>query len=404
MNLTVSMARKAQAREKDYKLAAGKGLFLLIKKNGRKYWRLKYRVAGKEKLLALGVFPEVTLAEAEIKRDEARKLIREGVDPSQARKDRKIAQKGATANSFEAIARDWMKKRGKKSESGDKRLDRIMEKDLLPALGRLPISEITPPQLLAALRRIEDRGALNTAHKAKQYAGQVFRYAIASGQANRDPSTDLKGALATPKSKHFAAIVEPKEVGRLLVAIDNYQGTPTVLAALKLSALLFCRQGELRHLEWSEINWDESRIELPAAKMKINEPHIIPLSRQALEVLEELKAAQRGKYVFPSARGASRPLSENAARTALRTMGYTNDDMTPHGFRAMARTLLEEVLHFPITQIEQQLAHTVRDTHGRAYNRTKHLEARKAMMQRWADYLDSLRAQTINKNVLVGNF
>lgn len=246
---------------------------------------------------------------------------------------------------------------------------------------------------------------LETAHRAKQVAGQVFRYAVATGRAERDPSTDLRGALATPKTTHFPSITDPAGVGKLMVAIHGYQGTPTVVAALKLSALLFCRQGELRHLEWTEINWDQRRIELPAQKMKGGDPHIIPLSRQAFEILQDLFMNRKpGKYVFPSARGASRPLSENGVRTALRSLGYANEDMTPHGFRAMARTLLEEELEFHVEWIEQQLAHAVRDMHGQAYNRTKHLAKRSIMMQQWADYLDHLHQKALAGHSASGGF
>jgi len=405
MPLTLTEAKNAQAREKDYKVSDEKGMFLLVKKNGSKYWRLKYRFEGKEKTLALGVFPEVTLTIARKLRDEARAKLQSGIDPSGERQAKKRLSQEAGENSFSLIAYEWMEKRGKKSESGDKRLLRLLEKDLFPKLGRLPISTITPPQLLATLRKIEARGAIETAHRAKQYAGQIFRYAVATGRAERDISADITGALATPKQTHFAAITEPKAVGRLLADIESYQGTPAVLAALKLSPLLFCRQGELRHLEWTEINWEEKRIELPAEKMKAKEPHIIPLSKQALVILEELaEGPKRGIYVFPSARGASRPLSDNGVRTALRSLGYDNQTMTPHGFRAMARTLLDEQLGFRVEWIEQQLAHAVKDVHGRAYNRTKHLPQRTEMMQRYADYLDALKTEALTGNVIAGSF
>jgi len=405
MPLSVPKVRSAQPKAKDYKLSDEKGLFLLVTKGGAKYWRMKYRIAGKEKLLALGVFPETTLAKAQADRDKARAQIREGIDPSQAKQAKKQASKVLAANSFEVIAREWLLKRGKKSESGDKRLVRLVEKDLFPSLGRYAIAEITPPQLLKTLRKIEDRGAHETAHRAKQYAGQIFRYAVASGRAERDPSTDLKGALTVPTSTHFAAITDPKQVGELLVAIDDYQGTIPLTAALKLSPLLFCRQGELRHLEWQEINWEDNQIEIPAEKMKTKQPHIIPLCKQALAILNELaERGKRGKYVFPSARGASRPLSDNGVRTALRSMGFDNETMTPHGFRAMARTLLDEVLGFRIEWIEQQLAHAVKDVHGRAYNRTKHLAQRKDMMQKYANYLDNLKKQAKTGNVVAAQF
>ncbi|MFA5496233.1 MAG: integrase arm-type DNA-binding domain-containing protein [Porticoccaceae bacterium] len=405
MPLTDAKARASKPAEKDYKLADEKGLYLLVKKSGGRLWRLKYRMGGKEKLLALGVYPDVSLAQARQARDEARTLLTQGIDPGQHKKATKAAREDAAANSFEVVAREWLDKRGRKSESGDTRLRALLEKDLFPRLGSRPVGDITPPELLQVLRRIEARGAIETAHRAKQYAGQVFRYAVATGRAGRDPSTDLKGALKSPTKTHFPAITDPAEVGRLLVVVHEYQGTPTVMAALKLSPLLFCRPGELRQLEWTEVNFGDERIELPAHKMKTKEPHIIPLSTQALEILQELyQLTGRGRYVFPSARGGSRPLSENGVRTALRTMGYTNEQMTPHGFRAMARTLLDEVLGFPVDWIEHQLAHAVRDANGRAYNRTRHLEQRRKMMQKWADYLDNLKAQAMAGNVVVGNF
>ncbi len=392
MPLTDAKVRAAKPQAKDYKLSDEKGLFLLVTATGSRRWRLKYRVAGKEKLLALGVYPDVSLAQARQAREEARSLLAQGVDPALHRKAAKAAQQEASAHSFQAVALEWLEKRGRKSPTGDERLHRILKNDLFPVLGSRPVGEITPPELLKALRRIEARGALATAKKARQEAGQVFRYAVATGRAERDPSADLKGALQVHSVRHFSAITDPKEVAKLMAAIHDYEGTAVVAAALKLSPLLFCRPGELRHLEWSEVNSEEQRIELPSSKMKIGEPHIIPLSTQALEILEGLHTLTgSGRYVFPSARGRSRPLSENGVRVALRTMGYSNEQMTPHGFRAMARTLLDEVLGFPVDWIEHQLAHAVRDANGRAYNRTKHLEGRRKMMQTWADYLDGLR-------------
>ena len=243
------------------------------------------------------------------------------------------------------------------------------------------------------------------AHRARQTAGQVFRYAVATGRAERDPSADLRGALQSKTKKHYAAITEPGEVGRLLLAIDAFQGTPVVKTALQLSPILFQRPGEIRAMEWQEINWDEARWELPADKMKMGQPHIVPLPSQAVALLKELRRLTgRGKYVFPSARGASRHLSDNGVRTALRTLGYDNETMTPHGFRAMARTLLDEVLNFRVDWIEHQLAHAVKDPNGRAYNRTSHLDGRTKMMQDWADYLDDLKAGALAGNVIAGRF
>ena len=281
-----------------------------------------------------------------------------------------------------------------KSDSHRTRTWRLLKNDLFPPLGRRPIADISPPELLKALRRVESRGAVDTAHRAHQTSGQVFRYAIATGRAERDPSADLRGALKVHVKKHHAAITEPKELGKLLISIEAFSGTPVVKAALELSALLFVRPKELRHMEWEEIDWDQALWQIPAEKMKMKQPHIVPLSTQAITILEEIHSLTgRGKYVFPSARGASRPLSENGVRVALRTMGYDNNTMTAHGFRATARTILDEVLCFRVDLIEHQLAHTVRDPNGRAYNRTKHLPQRIEMMQKWADYLDSLQSQ-----------
>jgi integrase len=389
--LTATAVKQAKPRTKAYSLSDGGWLYLFVKPNGTKAWRFNYRINGKQKTLAIGIYPDISLKAARDKHKEARENLANGIDPNAAKQAQKAADQGAFANSFEVVALEWLQKRGAKSEGGDKRLNRLLQKDLFPYIGKRPISKITSPDLLKALRRIESRGAVNTAHRAKQAAGMVFRYAAATGRAERDPSVDLKDALAQPKRTHFKSITEPAEIGPLLTAINNYRGTPVVMAALKLSPLFFCRPGELRHLEWSEVNFSESRIELPASKMKMKESHIIPLASQAIEILKELlPITGRGKFVFPSARGASRPLSDNGVRTALRTLGYTNDQISPHGFRAMARTILDEVLNFPVDWIEHQLSHAVRDANGRAYNRTKHLMQRRGMMQTWADYLDGL--------------
>lgn len=406
MPLSATQVDKAKPLEKDYKMSDGSGLYLLVKPSGAKYWRMKYRFANKERLLAIGVYPDISLKDARIARDEARKQLAQGIDPSAEKQARKLASNEAAANSFEVIAREWLAvKMYEKSESHRDRTRNALEKDLFPYIGKKPIADLTPLDLLSTLRRIEKRGAIETAHRAKQTAGQVLRYAIATGRAERDISADLKGALKNPVTKHFPAITEPAEVGRLLLAIDGYTGTNIVKAALQLSPLLFCRPGELRHLEWSEIDFDNARIEIPAEKMKMREAHIIPLSKQAQAILEELHPLTGHlKYVFPSPRGQSRPLSENGVRTALRALGYDNDTLTPHGFRAMARTLLDEVLGYRIEWIEQQLAHAVKDANGRAYNRTKHLPQRTDMMQRWADYLDTLRLSASSTNVIPAKF
>jgi integrase len=402
MPLTATTVKQAKPKDKPYKLSDGGGLHLLVNPAGAKYWRYKYRYAGKEKNLALGVYPEVSLKSARQKHQAARDQLAKGIDPGEARKVEKLTRHIANAESFEAIAMEWYAtKMCDKSESHRKRTLRSMEKDLFPKLGRRPVSEINAPELLATLRHIEARGALETAHRAKQTAGQIFRYAIVTGRAGRDPSGDLKGALSNPKKKHLAAITEPTEVGQLLVAMDGFQGTPVVKAALLLSPLLFQRPGEIRAMEWNEINWEEKHWKINAEKTKMRRAHIVPLCTQALALIRELEPLTgRGQYVFPSARGASRCLSENGVRTALRTLGYDNETMTPHGFRAMARTILDEVLNFRVDLIEHQLAHAVRDPTGRAYNRTSFIEERHKMMQIWADYLDSLRDNARSGDVI----
>lgn len=404
MPLTDRAIKAAKAREKDYKLSDEKGLFLLVTKTGSRLFKLKYRFHGKEKKLSLGSYPDTNLKEAREKRDSARKLLANGVDPSAHKKATQAAERLNNENSFETIALEWFEtKQRDKTEGHQTRVKRALEIHIFPSLGQQPIKEITAPILLNTLRAIEDRGSIETAHRTKQITGQIFRYAIATGRAERDPTPDLKGALRPAKPKHLAALTTPKEVGRLLVAIDEFQGTAVVKAALKLSALFFCRPGELRHLKWSDIDHDEKRIELVAEKT--HQQHIIPICKQAWAILEHLHPITgNGEYIFPSARGRSRCMSENAVRVALRTMGYENGTMTPHGFRAMARTILDEVLNFRIEWIEQQLAHAVKDANGRAYNRTKHLAQRTEMMQKWADYLDQLKAQALAGNVVSANF
>ncbi len=390
MALKDIQVKNAKPGEKARKLADGGGLFLLVHPNGSKYWRLKYRFAGKEKLLALGVYPEVGLKEARDKRFKARKQLSTGVDPGEARKAEKVAKTGA--DSFEAITREWFDKFSPTwAPSHSSKVIRRFEKDIFPYLGKRPISEINAPELLAVLRRVEDRGAIETAHRAKQNCGQVFRYAVATGRAERDPTGDLKGALPPPKKSRHAAITDPKQVGELLRAIEAYTGSPIVRAALQLSALVFVRPGELRGAEWSEIDLPGKQWIIPAERMKMGIEHIVPLSQQAVAILEELKPLTgSSNYVFPGARSNKRPLSDNGPRTALRAMGYANDKMTPHGFRAMASTLLNEQ-GWRSDVIERQLAHSEQNKVRAAYHRSEYLEERRKMMQAWADYLDGLK-------------
>lgn len=404
--LTATAVKQSKGQAKPVKLPDGGGMYLLVNPSGTKYWRYNYRFAGKRKTLAMGVYPDTSLAEARKLHQAARETLAKDIDPGEAKRIERITRHLASADSFEAVATEWYEsKLHDKSDSYRDRTIRLLKNDLYPSLGTRPISQITSAELLMVLRKVEARGAVNMAHRAKQTAGQVFRYAVATGRAERDPSGDLRGALKTKAKKHYSAITDPVQVGKLLLAIDTFQGTPIVKTALLLSALLFQRPGEIRGMEWGEINWQEERWEIPAEKMKMSQAHIVPLCSQALEQLKAIHPLTgRGRFVFPSARGASRSLSENAARVALRTMGYDNDTMTPHGFRAMARTILDEVLNYRVEWIEHQLAHAVKDANGRAYNRTAHLPQRREMMQGWADYLDNLKAQAKAGNVVTAKF
>lgn len=388
MPLSDTAIRTAKPTDKPRKLADERGLFLLIRPNGSKLWRLKYRLAGKEQLLSLGTYPEVGLKSAREQRDMIRAQLAIGIDPSAARKASAAAR---GVNSLEAIAREWFE-RNKPVwvASHADRIIRRFDRDIFPWIGARPISEITAPELLAVIRRIEARGALETAHRALQTCGQVFRYAVATGRAERDPTGDLRGALPPARETHFPAITDPLKVGDLLRILDGYEGTLTVRCALRLAPLVFVRPGELRKAEWSAIDLEAGEWRYLVTKTQTQ--HIVPLSDQAVAILRELHPLTgRGRFVFPSARSDERPMSDNAILAALRRLGIPKEEMTGHGFRAMARTILDEVLGFRPDLIEQQLAHAVRDPLGRAYNRTAHLDARKAMMQSWADYLERLK-------------
>ena len=393
MPLTDIQCREASPGKKDYKLGDGRGLYLLVTKKGSKYWRLKFRFAQKEKVLALGVYPDVSLKKARDKTYLAKQQLEEGVDPTATRKAQKLSLLEKAANSFEVIAWEWFEKeKDSWSPAHVKKQKYLLEKNLLPYLGKLPITDITPLVLLDCLRKAESRGALETARRLRQVAGQVFRYAVVTGRAERDPTSDLKGALKPPKVRHFPAITDPKRLGELLRAIDGFEGTPPVAIALKLAPLLFVRPGELRKMEWDEIDFKAKEWNIPATKMKMNQPHLVPLSRQAIELLKELEPLTgRWQYVFPSERSRRKPMSDNALNAALRRLGYPKEEVTTHGFRATARTLLDEILEFEPHLIEHQLAHEVKDSLGRAYNRTKHLKHRTLMMQEWSNYLDMLK-------------
>lgn len=392
--LSDAAIRKAKPSDRPQRLFDGLGLYLEVSPSGGKWWRLKYRVLGKEKRISLGTYPDTGLAAAREKRDAARRLLAAGVDPSEHRKEGRRASVERASNSFETIALEWVGKRSKVwGESHREKTVAWLRNDLFPWLGARPIGEITAKELLATLKRVEDRGALDKAHRLLQHCGQVFRYAIAAGVAEKNPASDLKDALAAAQTVHRAAITDPREIGGLMRAIEAYQGGLVVRCALRLAPLVFVRPGELRTAEWAEIDLAQAQWNIPADKMKMREPHLVPLSTQACAILEEIKALTgRGRYVFPSARSPKRPMSDNAILVALRIMGYPKDVMSGHGFRAMARTVLDEVLNVRPDYIEHQLAHAVRDPTGRAYNRTKHLAERRQMMQQWADYLDRLRA------------
>ena len=375
------------------KYTDGRAMYLLVNAVG-KYWRMNYRFADKRKTLALGVYPDVGLAKARTRRDKAREQLADGIDPATAKREEKQAQADAAANTFEAVARVWLTKTAsKRADVTQSRITTLLEKDVFPFIGSMPISTIKPRDVLdKAVRKIEARGSIDTAHRAKQICGQIFRYAVAVGLAERDVTTDLRGALAAIPESHFAAITEPKQAGELMRSIFDYTGHPCTVAALKLTPLVFVRPGELRTAEWAEIDLDAAEWRIPASKMKMKVDHLVPLSTQAVALLHSVQQITgHGRYVFPSLRTGERPMSENTINAALRGMGYSKEVHTAHGFRALARTIMDEVMGERVDLIEHQLAHAVKDPNGRAYNRTAHLPARRVMMQNWANYLDKLR-------------
>lgn len=407
--------KAAEAGGKARKLSDGGGLVLEARPTGAGWWRLRYWRDGKEGMLSLGTYPETGLRDARDKRDAARKLLAAGGDPSVARKSEKaeraqrreaeaLADAGLPGpGTFEHVAREWLATihEGKVSEGHAERTRIRLEQDAFPWLGRRPIGEIEAPELLQCLRRVEARGAIETAHRVKNACGQVFRYGVAIGACKRNPAADLKDALKPVQSRHHAAIVDPVAAGKLLRDVMAYEGHPVTRAALKLSALLLLRPGELRHMEWAWLDLDGATLTVPPEVMKRSKadkkdgpPHVVPLAPQAVEILRELYPLTSGegrRYVFPALTTRERCMSENTVRSALRRMGYGNDDMTAHGFRAMARTMIAERLGVHAEVIEAQLAHAVGDALGRAYNRTQFLEQRRDMMTKWADYLDRIR-------------
>lgn len=421
MALTMAAINAAKQTSKPFKLADEKGLYLLVHPNGSLYWRMDYRFAGKRKTLALGVMPETSLKEAREKRDVARKQISDGIDPVEARKTEKYTvieqerQKSEAAKieqmiqagellpgSFAAVAEEWAEKfLADKSEKYRDKVMRRLSVEVFPHIGNKQINEVNAPEILAILQRIESRGIFETTHRIKQNIGQVMRYAIATGRATNDPTQALRGALAPNKATHLASLTEPKDIAPLLRVMASYEGSPVTNAALIIAPLVFVRPGELRSMEWAHIDWEACEWRYTTPKTK--QDHIVPLSHQVLKTLRELQPLTgHARYVFPSARSDQRCMSENTVNGALKRLGIdTQTEITGHGFRAMARTVLEEVHGFRPEVIELQLAHSIRDPLGRAYNRTKHLTERKRMMQVWADYLDTLRD---SKNVIHANF
>lgn len=399
--LTDAKLRAATASDKRLRLSDGDGLYVEITTSGGKWWRFKYRFAGKEKLLSMGTYPAVGLREARSRVSAARALLAAGVDPGETRKAEKASRSANAANSFEAIAREWHKTvhlPGVSAGHAARTLIRL-EQDVFPWIGKLQPDEIPAPLVLQTMRRIEGRGAIETAHRILQSVGQVFRYAVATGRAKSDPTRDLRGALKPFLTRHMPAITDPKRAGELLRAIDDYAGMPVTRAALRLAPLVFVRPGELRKACWREFDLGAQVWRIPSSRMKRTKQqklsgadHLVPLPRQAVEILQDLQPLTgHREHVFPSVRGEGRPMSDATIGAALRRMGFPQEEMSGHGFRAMARTLLAERLHVDEAVIEAQLAHAVRDSLGRAYNRTSFLDQRRQMLQTWADYLDTLR-------------
>lgn len=402
MKLTNLDVLNAKPSQKPQKITDGRGMYLFVTPNGYKSWRFKFRLFGKEKLFIIGSYPDVGLSEARRELNDARDLVKNGIDPNEDRK-RKIADAAiAASNTFESVAREWLGKNHARETAYDKQVIRRFEADIFPVIGPMPISDIKPIHVLNALRRLENRGAIESAHRMKQKCGQVFRYAVSCSLAERDVTVDLRDALPPVETEHYAAITDPDELGKLLKVIDGDDCYLVTKLALKLAPHVFLRPGALRKAEWSEFDFDNAQWVVPAKRMKVqrkkkkvkkrDESHIVPLSTQAMEILKDLKKISGGgQYVFPSIRTSKKPISENTLNAALRRMGYSTDDMVAHGFRATARTIIEEVLGVRDVFIEKQLGHTVKDANGRAYNRTKFLKQRKAMMQTWSNYLDDLK-------------
>ncbi len=394
MALTDVQIRNAKPTDKPRKLADGGGLYLLMHPNGSKYWRYKYRFLGKEKLLAIGQYPHVSLSDARAKRDDAKKLMANGADPGAVKQAEKAARLEASANSFEALALEWFKvKAGSWSDAYAKKIDSQLKKNVFPKIGRLPVLEVKAPQVLALIRDIEKRNALVMAGRVKQTISQVMCYAVATGRAEADPTTSLRGALKAAEVKHMASVTDPAKVGELLRAFDAFTGTPTVRSALMLAPYVFTRIGELRQMKWADVDLERALWSIPAEVMKMREAHLVPLSTQAVAILEEMHPLSGSyEYVFTGGRDPKRPMSDAAINAALRRLGIdTQNELTGHGFRAMARTLLHERLHYPPEVIEVQLAHKAPGPLGEAYARAKFIDKRTEMMQAWANYVDDLK-------------
>lgn len=392
MALTDVAVRTAKPSEKARKLADEKGMYLLIQSSGAKLWRMDYRFDAKRKTLALGTYPETSLAQARDKRDEARKLLAQDIDPSAQRKQDKAERRDAQANTFEAIARDWMKVRGKEwSETYADKTKACLERHAFPVIGSKPIKGITAPELLTMLRAIEKRGTVDMAHRIQQHCGAVFRYAISTGIADADPTPSLHGALSTVKTQHYAALTDPKDFAELLRAIDGYRGEVTTKIAMLMLAYTFQRTKEIRFAEWSQFDFDAALWRIPKEVMKMREAHIVPLSKQVIAYLKELHILTgTSRLLFPSMTNRDRPISENTVTYALARMGFKGQ-MTGHGFRSVASTLLNEQ-GYRHDVIERQLAHAEQNQVRAAYNRAEYLPERKKLMQEWANYLDTLKA------------
>jgi len=393
MPLTDTTVRNAKPRERDYKLADGGGLYLLVTPVGGRLWRLKYRVDGVERKLSFGKYPDVSLADARRARDAARSQLSTGADPSISKRREKIARKVAMGSTFGAVALEYVQKAEKEGRAPATILKLHWARNWLePSIGRRPVDQIEAHEILAVLKRQEATGQLETARRIRAFASRVFRYAVATARAKMDPAALLVGAVAAPRVRHLSAILEPKRAGELMRAIATYSGTPTTRLALQLAANVFLRPGELRKAEWSEIDFDAAVWRVPAERMKMRREHVIPLSPQSISILKQARALSRGsKFIFPALGRPDRPMSENTATAAMRRMGFTADEMTAHGFRAMASTLLNESGKWAPDAIERALSHKDSDKVRGAYHRGAHWQERVAMAAWWGDYLDRLR-------------